>query len=68
MSEISESADRRMSLPAREVWIEISSSGAPLSVMSRHFPQGKCGLKFDGGRDLVGVGASLPAREVWIEM
>ena len=36
---------RRPSLPSGEVWIEIPYTGCTGCCTSRHFPQGKCGLK-----------------------
>ena len=56
------------SLPAREVWIEILGSPALSLKEKSHFPQGKCGLKYNMLSGISCCTLSLPAREVWIEI
>ena len=56
------------SLPSGEVWIEISSLLCSSSIMTGHFPQGKCGLKFLPQYSFMYTALSLPSGEVWIEI
>ena len=57
-----------LSLPSGEVWIEICYQTAGIRPGSRHFPQGKCGLKYQSCLHLLPNYRSLPSGEVWIEI
>ena len=56
------------SLPARGVWIEITSKWADCVQWVSRSPQGECGLKLVPGIVPRYPQTSLPARGVWIEI
>ena len=59
---------KRPSLPSREAWIEISSSGSSSALNACRFPRGKRGLKYIISAPFLGAILSLPSREAWIEI
>jgi len=50
------------------VWIEITKTPLGNIVSIRHFPFGKCGLKYSAILVMAWSNWSLPVWEVWIEI
>lgn len=57
-----------LSLPAREVWVEISFQSNFPTPKSGHFPRGKYGLKLYSETTYTPLSWSHSEREVWIEI